>query len=832
MVLIGILAALVLASVYTSLLTLQCQTALQQVSRYNSTWLASQAVTELVRFQERVAEFALHGGDVDADEVRMRFDMLANRVNLMRTGEVGALVRANPEQLAIIDDFDQLITNAAPLVDDTEHLDTSIRDTSIRDTSIRDTCIRLLRMMDPLVRSLSHLAATINQQSGDVVARYQAELGRLHLIFSALTFSVVACAVTLLFFVQAMHTRIVRQVMIAKEKEARDQIRASEASYRDLSESARDAMMVFELPSGTFISANSSALRIFGAAGAREFFSHKPWEYSPERQPDGRLSTEKAREMIETALREGSHLFEWVHARWDGTQFPSDVLFTSVIRGNASLIYSTVRDTTERKNADERIARMAHYDGLTGLANRSVFIAALERNILWAGRCAGSFAVLYLDLDHFKDVNDTLGHSVGDVLLRTVAERLQASVRPVDIVARFGGDEFAVLVSDIKDPANAAAVSERVLEAVDQQATPQAEVAAEVAAEAAAVAVGITERIVTALTEPFTIENNRIHSGASVGIAIYGPDSPDAESMLAHADLALYRAKAEQRGSYRFFSNGMDAEVRARVSMGRELREALASDQFVLMYQPQVEILTGRIVGLEALVRWFHPTLGMLGPVEFIPEAERNGLIVPLGRWIMREACRQARQWLDAGTAPPLISVNVSSAQFRTSFRLEEDIAATVAEFRLPPRLLELELTESVLMEASRDHNGLLSRLRAKGHRIVIDDFGTGYSSLDYLRRYPVDRIKIAQTFIADIGIESGNDAIVRAGLGLARELNIEVVVEGVETADQLQLLQALGARIVQGYYFARPMPAGPVSELLRVGKIMPAYSDTIEIAI
>ena len=222
--------------------------------------------------------------------------------------------------------------------------------------------------------------------------------------------------------------------------------------------------------------------------------------------------------------------------------------------------------------------------------------------------------------------------------------------------------------------------------------------------------------------------------------------------MLSHADVALYQAKVERRGTYRFFNDGMDAELRARVSMSTELRDAIAADQFLLMYQPQVDIDTGRIVGLEALVRWRHPTLGVLGPGKFIPAAERHGLIVPLGRWVMDEACRQTRRWLDAGIAPPLIAINLSAIQFKMPLELEKDIAATVAEIGLPPQLLELELTESVLMEASRDHNDVLLRLRKKGHRIAIDDFGSGYSSLDYLRRYPVDRIKIAQTFIADIG--------------------------------------------------------------------------------
>ncbi len=610
---------------------------------------------------------------------------------------------------------------------------------------------------------------------------------------------------------------------ITQHKRAEAALQAHERSYRDLFESTRDALLVLDASSGALLSANSSAVKMFGAADEQDFLSRHPWDHSPERQPDGRLSSEKAHAMIETALRDGTHLFEWVHMRADCTEFPADVLLTKVTRGTRVPIYASVRDITERKRADQQIARMAHYDNLTGLVNRLVFVKTLERRIAQAQRDGDSFAVLYLDLDHFKDVNDTLGHPVGDALLRTVAKRLQANVRATDTVARFGGDEFAILLKDITEPANAASISDRILQA--------ANLATSIRGDVAAIAACVSEKIVAALAEPTLIEANRIHSGASVGIAVYGLDSPDAETMLAHADVALYRAKAEQRGSYRFFSDGMDAEVRARVSMSTELREALTANQFFLMYQPQVDMNTGRILGLEALVRWAHPTLGTIGPGKFIPEAERSGLIVPLGRWVVREACRQTRRWLDSGLAPPLIAVNLSGVQFKRSPELEEDIAVSVAEFAIPRKLLELELTESVLMEASRDHNDLLLRLRKAGHRIAVDDFGSGYSSLDYLRRYPVDRIKIAQTFIMDIGIEPGNDAIVRAALGLARELNIEVVVEGVETLAQLELLKGWGGRIIQGYYFAKPLHAGKVAQFLRVGRITPAHAEATQIA-
>nr|WP_275112943.1 EAL domain-containing protein [Rhodopila globiformis] len=506
--------------------------------------------------------------------------------------------------------------------------------------------------------------------------------------------------------------------------------------------------------------------------------------------------------------------------RKDGSILFADISAAPMTVREKTYIVACFHDVTARKVAEEQVARMACYDMLTDLANRRGFVDVLEHTIVRARRSGSSFAVLYLDLDHFKDVNDSLGHPVGDILLKAVAERLRASVRAVDTVARFGGDEFAIILNDIGEPANAALVSDRILAAIGESPPMPNGLAA--------VAAGVAEKIVQAVTEPIIIGGNRVYSGASIGIAVYGRDAPDAETILSQADVALYRAKAEQRGTYRFFTDGMDAEVHSRVCMGTELREAIASNQLFLEYQPQVDIDSGRIVGLEALVRWHHPVLGRIGPDRFIQESERNGLIVPLGRWVIREACRQGQEWQDAGIAPPLVAVNLSGIQFKMPLQLERDIATVVAEHGLPPRFLELELTESVLMEASRDYNDVLLRLRQSGHRIAIDDFGSGFSSLDYLRRYPVDRIKIAQTFIADIGIEPGNDAIVRAALGLARELGIEVVVEGVETAAQIALLKSWGGRIVQGYYFARPMGGVDIAILLRAGKIVPGRIDPV----
>ena len=380
------------------------------------------------------------------------------------------------------------------------------------------------------------------------------------------------------------------------------------------------------------------------------------------------------------------------------------------------------------------------------------------------------------------------GHPVGDDLLKVVAERLQSNTRETDIVARFGGDEFAVMMEDVGDPFDTAVLAQNLIDA---------------------------------MSDPFLVQGNDIRSGASIGISLFGADVPDAETMLSRADLALYRAKKEGRGGYRFFTNAMDREVRSRVTLGAELHEAIGSGQLFLVYQPQVEIATGRITGVEALVRWRHPTRGVLEPKLFVPVAEKNGFISALGGWVLGEACRQAKAWLDAGIGFERIAVNLSAVQFKRSFELEKDIASILTKTGLPPGKLELELTETVLMEASRDHNDVLQRLRESGISLAIDDFGVGYSSLDYLRRFPADRIKIAQNFVEQIATVPGSAAIVKATIGLARDMGINVIAEGIQSQGQLELLKAWGCREGQGFHFAEPLTAEELSPVLTRGRIV-----------
>ena len=583
---------------------------------------------------------------------------------------------------------------------------------------------------------------------------------------------------------------------VTERKIVENALRASEERFRTVSETAQDAIIVIDAAAKIFYW-NPAAERIFGYT-AKEAAGKLIHEL---------LTPVRFRKKAITGMREfaatgrGNLLgktLELAANRKDGTEIPIELSVARMRLGAEWHAVAMLRDISQRKHLEEELVRMARQDVLTGLPNRAVFVEALELAIAQAGRNGKTFALFYLDLDHFKDVNDTLGHPIGDLLLQAVAERLKAAIRKTDAVARFGGDEFALINTDIEEPTDAVVLAEKVLKT---------------------------------LSEPISVQGVDIRSGASVGIAIYGLDASDAESLLSKADLALYRAKADGRGTYRFFTEAMDTEVRTRLRVATELREAMASNQLFLMYQPQVNTETNNIIGLEALVRWHHPTRGIVLPGQFIQVAEKSGLIVPLGQWVLHEACRQMKQWLDAGIAPPLIAVNVSGLQFRRPHELEHQIAAILAETALPPGLLELEITETVLMEISREHNDALQRIRDAGIRIAIDDFGTGYSSLEYLGRIPVNRIKIGQSFMPNLLSKTHNGTIVKTAIGMAHELGFDVIIEGVETDEQLALIRSWSGHKVQGFYFSKPLPVDEATAILRTGKIFPVRPVPIETA-
>lgn len=437
-------------------------------------------------------------------------------------------------------------------------------------------------------------------------------------------------------------------------------------------------------------------------------------------------------------------------------------------------------DITERKRAEAKIAHMARHDALTGLPNRLFLRDKMEESLARAIG-GGSFAVLCLDLDNFKAVNDSLGHPAGDALLQAVTRRLQVCVRETDTVARLGGDEFAILQPGPSAPERAATLARRIIEV---------------------------------LSAAFTIEGQQVVVGTSIGIALAPQDGAEPDLLLKNADLALYRAKDDGRRTYRFFEAEMDVHQQSRRALEIDLRQALVTGEFELFYQPIVGLSSGRVVGLEALLRWCHPERGLLSPVEFVPMCEETGLIVPLGDWVLRTACCEVARMSDDIS----VAVNLSPVQFKAP-GIVSSVMQALSQARLDPGRLELEITESVLLLESEDTLAALHRLRDLGVRISMDDFGTGYSSLSYLRRFPFDRIKIDRSFIADLETKDDCRAIIRAVASLGSDLGIDTTAEGVETESQLKTLRAEGLTEVQGYLFSPPVPRDEIVEVLAKAK-------------
>ncbi|MFH1879499.1 MAG: EAL domain-containing protein [Bacillota bacterium] len=426
-----------------------------------------------------------------------------------------------------------------------------------------------------------------------------------------------------------------------------------------------------------------------------------------------------------------------------------------------------------RKQAEERIRHLAHYDELTGLANRSMFSQRLSHALAQARRNGMQLAVLFIDLDRFKNINDTLGHEAGDSVLKEVAERLRGCLRETDTVGRLSGDEFVVLLEGI----------------------PQSMHCAEVA-----------QKILATVARPFALDTQEFHLTASIGISTYPADSEDLQSLLKNSDVAMYRAKELGRNNFQFYSAQMNIHTLERLAMESDLRGALERNEFVLHYQPKVDIRSGRIIGMEALVRWQHPTKGLIPPMQFIPLAEETGLIVPIGEWVLRTACARNKSWQEQGMPPLCISVNLSARQF-TYENLLQDVTRVLNETGLDAAFLELEITESMVMHDPEHAIELLNKLKAMGISISIDDFGAGYSSLSYLKRFPIDRVKIDRSFIKGLPLDGDDAAITQAIIAMAHGLKLKVIAEGAETGEQLSFLRAHECDEVQGFYFSKPLP-------------------------
>ena len=538
-------------------------------------------------------------------------------------------------------------------------------------------------------------------------------------------------------------------------------IKAREASFRLLFENNPVPMWVVAEARDRFLAVNDAAIAHYGYS-RDQFLARAPADLviAPEEAPGLGLPATGA-----------------LHRRADGSAIEVSLFERALPFGGEQAVLEAAIDMTERRLAEARIAHMAHHDALTGLPNRVLFRDRLGDAIARHARNGEESVLLCLDLDKFKIVNDTLGHPVGDALLREAAERIAGCLTKDDLVARLGGDEFAILVRGIGLPV---------------------------------LADGLIARVIAELARPFRLDGQDCHIGTSIGVACLPRDGTDPETLMKNADLALYRAKAEGGGTFRCFEPEMDAWVQARRRRENELREALAREQFSLVYQPLMSAQADRILAFEALLRWHHPEHGPVSPAEFVPLAEETGLIVPIGAWVMQTAFAEAAAWPEAIR----LAVTLSPVQFRNR-SLVETVRDALAASGLDPRRLELEITESVLLADSAANLATLHALRAMGIRIAMDDFGTGYSSLSYLRSFPFDKIKLDRSFVSQVGENTHCTAIVRAVASLGTSLGIATTAEGVETAEQLAMLRAEGYDEVQGFLFSRPVPAPAARQLI-----------------
>jgi diguanylate cyclase (GGDEF)-like protein/PAS domain S-box-containing protein len=786
--LLGLVIALfVAASVYISALVVERHSALEQVSRYNVAWLVSQATSEYTRLEQRVSSFGLPASRVRADEVRLRFDIIFNRLSLLRSGDVEEFVKSDAEHAATIDALAEALAAAQPYIDNLKP----------------DDVPRLLQILLPIDPRLARLAAAANRAGGDRVAEDQRQLIGLHWIFSAMSAGLMLCGIALIILL-AWHNRLLQRAHGEMHVLASD-LQATSESLASANQEVQHANAELEKQNET-LTRRDRDLRTQNERFEAALNNMSQGLCLVDAQQRLVVCNQRYQEMFgfdRNLLKAGMpmrNLAEFLSASngKDSGLHQISANQQSLIQEHRAATYfeelrdgrtvgishqplseggwvATYEDLTERRRAEARIAHMAHHDALTNLPNRTLFHERMNATFERVSDEDASFAIMLLDLDRFKTVNDTLGHPVGDTLLKSVAERLSKTVRPDDLVARLGGDEFAVLLinptrEDIRKSANG---------------------------------------ILQAIAKPFEIDGHTINIGTSIGIALAPADGDAPDKLLKNADLALYQAKAEGRNTFCFFEAEMDLDLQARRQTEIDLRVALAAGEFHVVYQPQVNLSSGKISGCEALLRWTHPIRGLVPPSEFIPIAEEAGLIPAIGEWVLRQACVAAAGW----PADMRVAVNLSAAQFKNP-HLSHSIVLALASTGLAAERLELEITESLLLQDDEATLRSLHQIRELGVKVALDDFGTGYSSLSYLRRFPFDKIKIDQTFVREMTTDADCMSIVQSVIDLARNLRMTTTGEGVETLEQMERLQAAGCTDVQGFYFFRPMPSESIAAI------------------
>lgn len=560
---------------------------------------------------------------------------------------------------------------------------------------------------------------------------------------------------------------------ITDRKQAENELRL----YANMFERSGEAMLVTD-SENRILKINAAFSRLTG------------YSYEDVYQQNPRiLASEKTPHHVYKELWDGllAHDF-WQGELWDrrkdGSAYPKWVSISAIRNGEGLLVnyVASFTDITELKAQEARLNHMAHHDALTGLPNRTSLVERMTQAMTQAHRNGKRVAVMLLDLDNFKMINDTLGHHVGDLMLKVVAERLLESVRESDVVARLGGDEFVVVLPEIQEAEDASLVAEKLL---------------------------------TLFAEPFHIDGHKLTTSPSIGICLYPDDAIDVKDLLQQADMAMYHAKSCGKGNYQYFAQRMQLAVLQRTGLEQDLRTALTENQFELHYQPQVDLRTGLVTGVEALVRWRHPERGLVPPNEFIPIAEETGLILPLGDWILHEACRQLAEWQANGMRGVRMSVNLSTRQFSDD-RLPDRVMRILEGHNLSPECLDLEVTESMTMESPEKTISLMEKLSSQGLTLSVDDFGTGYSSLSYLKLFPIHTLKIDRAFVKDIETRQNDADICDVTVLLAHKLGLETVAEGVETDEQINYLLSIGCERIQGFRIAKPLPAAQAEAFIR----------------
>ncbi len=724
----------------------QGQQALDPLGRGNITWLVAQAPSEYARLEQRISAYGMGFDGVDASEVQLRFDIIVNRLSTLHSDFLAEFIASSARNSETVSELEHVVEAAQPLIE------------NLADP---DAPERLLELLAPLYPKLVRLSVDANTWNAAHVNAERESLAWLQWVFVWVAVGLVLCGllfIVLLLFNNSLLARAHEQLR-RKEDALQTQNHWFEAALNNMSQA-----LCLTDPEQHMLVCNGRFTDLFGLKAEQTTPGTNLADLLPKHLLPGSQSGRVSKNMAVgddklQAMHDHNHLLE------NGT-----VLYVAHRPMAGGGWVSTFEDVTERQQAQDRIAHMAHHDSLTDLPNRSLFWERTTLALSQLGSEQRPFAVLYLDLDRFKEVNDTLGHSVGDVLLELVAERLKKAVPASDLVARLGGDEFAILhVPGYQAPLDITSIAERLLEAVNQ---------------------------------PYVIEGKEISLTTSIGYVFAPEDGTTSEALIKKADLALYLAKEQGANTYRRFNPELEEKLLRRRSLEIDLRKAIELDQFELHYQPVISLSTMKTVSGEALLRWNHPVHGSISPGEFIPLAEDTGYIDTLGEWVLRQALKDAAGWPNSVR----VSVNLSPMQFRDAM-LYGRVEAALFASGLRPERVEIEITESVLLKDSKANYETLRRFRMLGLSIVLDDFGTGYSSLNYLLSFPFDKIKIDQSFVRGLPSREDSFAIVQSIASLAKRLNMTTTAEGVETVEQFSNVLDAGCTQAQGFYLSRPLP-------------------------